>query len=221
MFVVAVLLMSACSLQTSALSPGDDSGDVSLPSDGEVRDSVVADGEVPDGPAMDATWPDVGPADTGLRMDSMVVDSAAADTTPSDSRRPDMGLSCPSSYSMNVVGTCYRIVTSPRLDWQDAERACEADGAHLVVVNDAAEDALVPDLHWIGYSETVTEGTFLWVTGAGASSYVVWGGTDPDRLADAYCVVQRPDDWHDDNCYETKPYVCEFDGRAADPAAWR
>jgi hypothetical protein len=172
------------------------------------RDGTRVDAPVTDSNVVDAVVPD-----------SAVMDSAPRDTAPADTAPPP----CPAGYSRSRSGSisCYRFVTTPPLDWQNAERDCESDGAHLIVVNDSAEDDFVPDYHWIGYSETVSEGTFLWVTGAGASSYEVWGGSDPDRSADAWCVVQRPDDWHDDNCFETKSYVCEYDGEPADSTTWR
>jgi len=201
--------------------------DATPPLDGDARDSVVFDAEPPDAPGMDGTGPDAGPRDSGggdtsadVRMDSSPPDSSPPDTGPPDTGPPDTGSGCPSGYSMNVVGTCYRPVTSPTADWQSAERDCESDGAHIVVIDDATEDGLIPDRSWIGYTETVTADAWLWVTGSGASSYDGFASGEP-RAGGAACAVQRSDGWHDDNCYELKAYVCEFDGRAADPATWR
>lgn len=152
--------------------------------------------------------------DSGVEID--------APESQSSDAAVDAALTCPAGYGENAFGTCYRFETSTPKSWQDAETDCESEGAHLVVVDTQDEDAALPDVHWIGYSETVSEGTYVWVTGAGRSSYENWAiaAGEPDLLQDAYCAVTRPDNWHDDNCFETKSYVCEYDGIVADPSTW-
>ncbi len=216
--VLAVALIpSACALQSSAIAPG--SGDAAPVRDSAAvdgsdaasdarRDGATRDASRRDSTAADSSRPDSGAGDA--RMDSSM------DTAPPDTGPPP----CPSGYTRVLPDrtSCYRVSGSSRT-WQEAERDCETDGAHLVVVDDAMEDDLVPDYHWIGYSETITDGDWLWVTGAGASSYEGWASGEP-RFGGAACAVQRPDGWHDDNDYEDKRYVCEYDGVAADGSTW-
>jgi hypothetical protein len=161
-------------------------------------------------------------APTRLGDDVPSVADEPSDGVPSDAAIGIDALVCPGGYTENAFGSCYRIVTTP-LSWQAAEAECETTtGAHLVVVDNGLEDAALPTAteHWIGYSETVAQGTYLWVTGAGVG-FERWAPTEPDSLADAYCATTRPDAWHDDNCFELKRSVCELDGVAADPAAWQ
>jgi hypothetical protein len=145
--------------------------------------------------------------------DAPAIDAADAATVPD-------AVECPPGYTSNAFGTCYRLVATPRT-WQAAEVECEATGGHLVVVDDATENAVLPTSieHWIGFSETVTAGAFLWVTGAGVSSFTGWAPTQPAPGGGA-CATTRPDGWHDDTCSELKRYLCEADGRPADGAAW-
>jgi hypothetical protein len=144
------------------------------------------------------------------------MDSAPPDTAPPDTGPPP----CPTGYSRSLSGSssCYRIVATGRT-WQQAETDCESAGAHLIVVNDAAEDAFVPPRHWMGYSETVSDGDWVWVTGTTDSGYTGWASGEP-AFGGAACAVQRTDGWHDDNDYENKSYVCEHDGVMADGSAW-
>jgi hypothetical protein len=129
-------------------------------------------------------------------------------------------LVCPVGYAVSPAGGCYRIVANP-LTWQQAEADCENDavGAHLIVVDDVDEDAMLPDSHWIGYSENVTAGVFLWVTNS-SGAYTGFDLGEPVAGGNGLCVVTRPNGWHDDNCGELKAYVCEFDGIPADPATF-
>lgn len=131
----------------------------------------------------------------------------------------DANTSCPTGYLANVNGSCYRFVTAAAT-WMLAEADCEDDasGAHLIVVDDATENAMLPPFHWIGYSEIVTAGVFLWVNGSTAA-YAGFAASDP-VIGGAQCVVTRPDGWHDVNCGGLKSYVCEFDGIPADPTTY-
>jgi hypothetical protein len=165
----------------------------------------------PQGPVDGAAVADADP----LAPDAdRTTDAAGADAAV------DAPSACPPAYAPSGFVTCYRTELVGAA-WRSAEADCENDGAHLVVVGSQAEDLALPDQYWIGYSETVVQGTFLWVTGPGASTYTNWASLEPDLLAGAYCTTTRPDNWHDDNCGEAKPYICEHDGIPADPTSWQ
>ena len=103
-------------------------------------------------------------------------------------------------------------------DWLSAELACESDGGHLVVIDDAIEDQLVPDSVWIGYSERVAAGDFRWVNGA-TNGFDGWASSEPVS-GGGLCAEARSDGWHDDICGEAKSYFCEYDSVAADPSTY-
>jgi hypothetical protein len=128
----------------------------------------------------------------------------------------DGAIACPFSYF--PAGTsCYRYESTP-VPWMVAEARCENDGAHLVVVDDATEDALVATMStgnvWMGLTDTVREGQFVLVTGA-APSYANWGAGQPDDSGGHEDVVEwRASDrrWNDTLAVVSNAYLCEFDG---------
>jgi hypothetical protein len=155
------------------------------------------------------------------RVTAVAIDAppGTADALPVDAPPlVDAGFDCPSRYTLRVAGSCLRDVTTPAT-WDAAEADCETAGAHLVIVDDATENAAITGGRWIGYSERVTAGTFKWVTGV-PTAFEGWAVSEPGSIGGASCVEARADGWHDDNCPEAKAYTCEFDGRAADPATF-
>lgn len=117
----------------------------------------------------------------------------------------------------------YRLETSTRR-WQEAESDCESDGGHLVVVDDAVEQAWIDDkaFGWIGLSDHVVEGTFRTVTGV-QLSYTNFKGDEPNNSGgNEDCVEIRTDRlWNDAPCGLVQEFVCECDGaRMPSPPLW-
>jgi hypothetical protein len=125
--------------------------------------------------------------------------------------------SCPANYKMETNGGCYRMGQEVD-DWLSSELDCESDGGHLVVIDDAIEDQLVPDSVWIGYTERVQSGDFRWVNGS-TDAFDTWASGQPVS-GGGLCTEARSDGWHDDICSEDKSYLCEYDGLAADPTTY-
>lgn len=142
---------------------------------------------------------------------------------------------CPDDY-VPLQGSCYRF-ESAAARWEQAERACEDDCAHLVVIGeqqiDVDEHYDVHDLSvgvedvWVGVTDRAEENQFRWVTGSPldlAGNDCFWEMGEPDDEGGQDCVVQRAvnvcRDWATVPCGEPRPYVCEYDGAAADPAAF-
>jgi hypothetical protein len=138
------------------------------------------------------------------------------------------GGECPPGYVFDTLG-CYRAVVGSLVTWTDAEAACEADaaGAHLVVIDNAAEapivDRQVPGTivsHFIGVTDIVAEGTFVTVTNK-PIGYAKWAPNEPSGGRAQNCVL-----FFDDQTLATKDcaapddFVCEYDGISAVPAAW-
>jgi hypothetical protein len=126
-----------------------------------------------------------------------------------------------------AAGTsCYRF-SPEEVDWPVAEAACEADGAHLVIVDDADEaaqiDAIAPidnAAHWIGVTDIVVEGAYLDVTGQPAW-LAPWDTNEPLGSAED-CLMIAPDEpvLLDQPCDASDDYLCEYDGLAVDPTAF-
>lgn len=146
------------------------------------------------------------------------------------------GLRCADSYTTVVEGLTsrYKVVAIGQ-PWVVAERDCEADGAHLVVIDDAAEQTYLTslakqtttdnassnELVWLGLSDQTLEGTFEWVTGQ-ALSLSHWSGGEPNNSfggIEDCAEIRGSGDWNDDHCSARLAYVCECDG-AASAARW-
>ncbi len=148
---------------------------------------------------------------------------------------PDGG-PCPVGYTP-LDGSCYRVVATLR-DWLAAETDCEADGAgsHLATIVDVDEHFDLHDLAtaqsggvevWIGYTDRIGEGTFRWVSPGGldpSGDSCFFGAGGPVNSPSENCVAQRSatncGDWFVRDCALPRPYICEHDGRDAEPSAF-
>lgn len=124
--------------------------------------------------------------------------------------------------------SCFVFFLAPKI-WVDARTACEALPGHLAIVKNAADNMLVAGLAhghatFIGATDMVTEGTFLWVDGT-PLGYQHFRTGVPDNGGGTYeedCLViegnKTPDDtWDDRPCDPSQvatsgnfPYVCEY-----------
>ena len=136
---------------------------------------------------------------------------------------------CWESYTTLVEGLTSRYkVVAPGQPWPVAERDCEADGAHLVVIDDAAEQTYLTsvatqmttdngstnELVWLGLTDQGVEGSFDWVTGT-PLSLTHWSGGEPNNSFGGIedCVeIRSSGAWNDDHCSARLAYVCECDG---------
>jgi hypothetical protein len=159
-----------------------------------------------------------------------VMDATAIDAAVDDDAATSF---CPAGYLPAATGT-YRVVTSND-DWLAAQDDCASDGAntHLVVIDNAAENAAVLALasanFWIGLSDRITDagndpaGPWLWVTST-PHAYSGWDGGQPNGngAEDQDCiefVVGAGGGWADDVCEDANNhYICECDGNPSQPA---
>jgi hypothetical protein len=120
-------------------------------------------------------------------------------------------------------GTCYMLLNGP-LPHVGAQAACLALGANLAVIETAGEQALVatlavqhpaglPDV-WLGATDVVIEGTFVWVNLA-LVVYDNWRDGEPNNGGDngEDCGVIEGDtaanEWDDRSCLSLYPSICE------------
>ena len=150
----------------------------------------------------------------------------AADDTPDTDAGPAPGR-MPAGYEELGTMGWYRVVATP--GGLDAARIdCDDDvaGAHLVVVDDAAENAalrrhaedrLAGARVWLGISDAAQEGTWRTVDNL-TVDFTDWRGGEPDDAGGSDCAVLLGADdgpgnggrWDDVPCAEAHPYVCEW-----------
>ena len=174
----------------------------------------------------DAAGNDDGDAWSNGDVGSDGVADGAPDGAPDGSATPDaLPLICPTGYLPLAGETSkYRAVTSTDA-WLAAEQACETEGTHLVILDTAAElammVALIPSQNlWVGVTERKVIGQWLKVTG-GVASYLPWDTSEPDA-ANAECVQLDgvTTKLGDQGCNSGRRYVCECDGAPAMPSTY-
>ncbi len=159
-------------------------------------------------------------------------DIAGDDAPPGDAARDGASdgadassLSCPANY-MVLVGvqnnSRYRVINNSR-EWDEAEAACEADGHHLAIPDNASEltamyTALITQNIWIGVTDRVVEGTYRTVTG-GIQTYLPWGLGEPDT-DDCIFIDGLTTQLVAQDCDSGRRYICECDGAAAVPTSY-
>jgi hypothetical protein len=173
----------------------------------------------------DGAGDDVGDVDGG-GVDDPTVDAGADDpTTP---------LQCPAGYAaIGASRTRYRVV-EVNVPWEVAAADCNDDDdtlgsaggrTHLVVVGDVHEKAALTNQFsgntWVGLSDTLVEGSFVWVTNEPTGGFPIvgerppWDAGDPDGGRAENCVrFKNSFDFEDKSCAEVNSYVCECDAFA-------
>ncbi|XP_006775367.2 PREDICTED: C-type lectin domain family 4 member F isoform X1 [Myotis davidii] len=105
--------------------------------------------------------------------------------------------------------------------WQEAEKSCVSQGAHLASVTSAEEQAYLTEFtrfsdYWIGLNDRGTEGFWRWIDGtpfSNARNRVFWNDNQPDNWQhgngqDEDCVhVQQK--WNDNNCNALYQWICK------------
>ena len=137
-------------------------------------------------------------------------------------------LPCMQTYTTVVTGSTsrYKEVETGQ-HWVLAERDCESEGGHLIIIDDEVENTWLStfaakaltnnksthQLAWMGLGDSASEGEFHWVTGP-ALGTAYWSDNEPNMaFSDEDCVEMRASgQWNDDRCDAPLIYVCECDG---------
>jgi len=136
------------------------------------------------------------------------------------------GLDCPcSSVRNDDTGRWYLFSWPMALTWSDARVFCQdrLEG-DLAVLADVDEPAWVAskvgqtyerdDPWWLGLTDQVAEGTWLWVDGMPLEAGAPWGAGEPSAESDSVdCAALRiagtEGTWEDDVCDVPQYFVCE------------
>uniref|UniRef100_A0A671UBJ5 C-type lectin domain-containing protein n=1 Tax=Sparus aurata TaxID=8175 RepID=A0A671UBJ5_SPAAU len=96
---------------------------------------------------------------------------------------------------------CYYFSTD-KLIWEKAREKCRRNGAHLVKIESEDEDKMVEDedMFWIGLTDSVTEGTWLWADGTPLNKRFDLMGTK-SRSGLKW--------WSDKSCTAPQKRICE------------
>ena len=120
---------------------------------------------------------------------------------------------CADGYT-EVGSKCFSAIAGPA-NYLDAITACCSEGGTLATIESQAEQdavyALTGDTGaWIGLTDFMAEGTFVWVDGT-ALSYTNWRPNQPNNGGDTqHCTWIRPDGgWDDVICTKEQAYVCQ------------
>uniref|UniRef100_A0A671UAB1 C-type lectin domain-containing protein n=1 Tax=Sparus aurata TaxID=8175 RepID=A0A671UAB1_SPAAU len=121
---------------------------------------------------------------------------------------------------------CYYFSTD-ELTWEQAREKCRRDGADLVKIESEDEQKLrdkmtkTEDRFWIGLTDSVTEGTWLWTDGTPLNeSLTFWRKGEPDNRTEENadgedCVRMGTKSgsglkwWFDRSCKASQKSICE------------
>jgi hypothetical protein len=156
-------------------------------------------------------------------------EGGSAGAGPCESTAPDEACTC-QHHDDHDYWLC-----NEDINFGEASGKCNAVGMKLVELSGMVEDAWVYDSailaigqYWIGGSDQVTDGTWLWTTGAQfwsgteggpPSGYANWRDDEPNGnggLGDC-AMMQTGFDWDDRSCGDALSYVCEQAGGSLDP----
>ena len=144
---------------------------------------------------------------------------------------------CPPTYTISLSSTTTRYrLASGGLGWKQAIDACVADQTspkgftHLVVFADRQEqtelEAIVGDV-WVGYSDRIVEGAFRATTLEPIGDYVVpnspaWAFGEPNQQTTGEDCLEiiLEGGLNDNDCANTRMFVCECDAYANDPSRY-
>ena len=153
---------------------------------------------------------------------SLVVDALVVDAPP-DARQPfnPPCLDDP-SYTTGPMGTRYKIPGPGGNTRDSGVDRCAQDGAHLAVIETAAENAYLAAFAdaegaWIGLDDLDIENTFTWVTGSTAA-FRGFVSPDPNDNGVEDCVyIRAGGSWNDTNCNDSRRPLCECDAAYEPP----
>ena len=108
-----------------------------------------------------------------------------------------------------------------RYRWEDAKKACEELGGHLVTITTSEEQKFLEMLNsqrkvfWIGYERVSDDSeNWQWITSE-AIDYTNWNDGEPNNYNGSESKASlRPDRWNDlneDSTGEIEGYICEWD----------
>ena len=79
---------------------------------------------------------------------------------------------------------CQYLFPSDTMTYDECNDSCEAEGAYMLCITDANENAEIANqisgTTWIGFTDVDSEGTFQWEDPDCGSTYTNWGSGEPN-----------------------------------------
>uniref|UniRef100_A0A287D5S7 CD209 antigen-like protein E n=1 Tax=Ictidomys tridecemlineatus TaxID=43179 RepID=A0A287D5S7_ICTTR len=133
--------------------------------------------------------------------------------TPHSSSPAALCRPCPWGWEA-FQGNCY-FFSRTLGTWENSVSSCQDMGAHLVIINNGAEqrflrywDIRKSQRTWIGLSDHNNEGSWHWVDNTPLQlSY--WKEGEPNNAGNEDCVELFVEDWNDNKCTAQNFWICE------------
>ncbi|XP_062587349.1 perlucin-like [Saccostrea cucullata] len=129
--------------------------------------------------------------------------------------------SCPSGWIVHG-GSCYAFIDSEPDGWIEAMFYCSTVGAHLVEIESETENNFLKkhllDIgatanYWIGLSDTIQEGKYIWHTTQDNVDFTDWGAGEPNDQGHTEDCAElfHPFNfqWNDAPCSVKSNFICE------------
>ncbi|XP_048053182.1 CD209 antigen-like protein E [Megalobrama amblycephala] len=105
------------------------------------------------------------------------------------------------------------------MDWNSSRERCQDLGGDLVIINSMEEQEFlserVIDYHWIGLTDSQTEGVWLWVDNTPLNNNLLWESPPDDwkvenPLHGEDCVILKGEKWGDVSCLRKEKRICQI-----------
>ncbi|MBL0016817.1 MAG: HYR domain-containing protein [Bacteroidetes bacterium] len=158
------------------------------------------------------------PANISLSNDPGLCTATVGFCAPSGTDNCGPSQSIPGFTYLGSYGGHYYYKSSFPTNWQTAYQTAGLAGGHLASVSNAGENTFLASFVsgvpvWIGCSDALVEGTFLWVDGC-PNAYSNWAPGQPDNGAGVEDFVEMVPGglWTDQSPVATRFSIMELDG---------
>uniref|UniRef100_A0A9J7WXE5 Si:ch211-232p21.6 n=1 Tax=Cyprinus carpio carpio TaxID=630221 RepID=A0A9J7WXE5_CYPCA len=115
----------------------------------------------------------------------------------------------------------FYVFSTDVMDWNSSRERCQDLGGDLVIINNEDEQKFlskkvngINNYHWIGLTDSQTEGTWLWVDNNPLNNNLWesppddWKSENP--LDGEDCVILKGEKWGDVSCLRKEKRICEI-----------
>lgn len=148
-----------------------------------------------------------------------------------EEKKEEQAVTIPSQLELNGHSyALFNVTEKVAKTWDEAKKYCESLGGYLAIINSEEENQALYQLvcdkaggyAFFGYSDELSEGTWLWSDGSEDSGYTNWGvdsdgNPEPNSASTkedyAEFTANRPDGSWNDSTFgqDTYVFICEWD----------